>query len=270
MSDIAEAKRKLPLPSLMQQLGLHEHAKKSARCPFHEDQHASFSVWRTESGAWLFKCHTGCGQGDEINFLELHKAISRSDATKLYLEMAGVAQTSRGQPPAKKSNSENPKPFDWQPCVDALTERHLERLGEWRGYSGAFCSWLHKRGLVGLHNCYIAFPVHDRAGIIVAAHYRRKDGSWGYDPRGTKARPLIIGNLKKATQIHVFESQWDGFALCDKLAIHETDGVGVIVTRGAGNGALVGGLIQEGATVFAWEQNDCAGNQWLKVVCDNA
>ena len=31
MSDIVEAKRKLPLPLLMQQLGLGEHAKKSAR-----------------------------------------------------------------------------------------------------------------------------------------------------------------------------------------------------------------------------------------------
>ena len=46
MSDIAIAKRRLPLPTLMHQFGLREHAKKSARCPFHKDQHNSFSVYK--------------------------------------------------------------------------------------------------------------------------------------------------------------------------------------------------------------------------------
>jgi hypothetical protein len=86
--DIEEAKRRLPLPELIQRLGLGDHAKKSARCPFHEDKHNSFSVWQKD-GAWFFKCHVCCGAGDEINFLEVHKHLSRSDATKLFLEMAG-------------------------------------------------------------------------------------------------------------------------------------------------------------------------------------
>jgi len=41
---IAQAKRRLPLPELMAREGLSEHAKKSAHCPFHDDEHKSFSV----------------------------------------------------------------------------------------------------------------------------------------------------------------------------------------------------------------------------------
>jgi DNA primase len=73
----------------LHQLGLGEHAKKSARCPFHDDQRNSFSVWKKD-GAWFFKCHAGCGEGDEINFLELLRHLSRRDATGVFLEMAGL------------------------------------------------------------------------------------------------------------------------------------------------------------------------------------
>jgi DNA primase len=61
----------------MYRLGLGKHAKKSARCPFHDDKHNSFSVWRNGAGLWFFKCHAGCGEGDEINFLELHENLLR-------------------------------------------------------------------------------------------------------------------------------------------------------------------------------------------------
>ena len=82
-NDIRQAKRTLPLPTLMHQLGLGEHAKRSARCPFHGDQHNSFSVWKNGAGLWFWKCHTGCGEGDEIN---LHKDLN--DWTK-----AGVSSS---------------------------------------------------------------------------------------------------------------------------------------------------------------------------------
>ena len=45
-TSIEEAKRRLPLPLLLKQLGLGEHAKKTARCPFHEDRNPSFSVFQ--------------------------------------------------------------------------------------------------------------------------------------------------------------------------------------------------------------------------------
>jgi len=52
---IDEAKRRLPLPELMKQLGLAEHAKKSARCPLpgHDDKHPSFSSFQGKGGFWF-------------------------------------------------------------------------------------------------------------------------------------------------------------------------------------------------------------------------
>jgi CHC2 zinc finger len=269
MSSILEAKRKLPLPVLMNQLGLGEHARKSARCPFHEDKRNSFSIWRNDKGEHHFKCHAGCGAGDEINLLELHKSISRSDATKLFLEMAGANGCTPHTP--KPNQKQTTNPCNWQACVDAFTAEHLEGLAKWRGYSLKFCHWLHQSAIVGLYSDGVAFPIHD-SGKVVAAHYRLKDGSWRVFPLSSRMRPLVIGDIANAKVVNVFESQWDAFAVADKLALYEKEDIALIITRGAGNGALVSGLIPPEAIVFAWKQNDQlkggkrVGGEWLKAV----
>ena len=66
---IDEAKSQLPLPELMSREGLREHAKKTAHCPFHDDERKSFSVFQGNDGWWHYKCFAGCGEGDEIKFL---------------------------------------------------------------------------------------------------------------------------------------------------------------------------------------------------------
>ncbi|HSS18346.1 MAG TPA: hypothetical protein VLQ29_15470 [Candidatus Dormibacteraeota bacterium] len=157
-----------------------------------------------------------------------------------------------------------PQRFDWRACVDAFTQQHLERLAKWRGYSIEFCSWLKENGLVGMYHGCIAFPVHDRAGNAVACHFRLKDGSWCY-PKGTKVRPLVIGELIAGDPVHVFESQWDAFAFMDKSCERS----GIIITHGAGNGSLVAELILERSTVYLWTQNDAAGEKWERDVCAN-
>jgi len=276
--DIAEAKRRLPLPALMHRLGLGAHAKKSAKCPFHDDQQNSFSVWQRQDGSPRFKCHAGCGEGDEITFLELHHRISNTEATKLFLEMAGVERLAP-LVPKRRAPVERLVPkrrltstLDWPACVQALTEKQLEQLAAWRGYSIEFCHWLKENGFVGLYDGCIAFPVHDRAGNVVAIHYRLKDGSWRYFPQGTEVRPLVIGELVAGKPVHVFESQWDAFAFMDVSGERS----GIIITRGAQNGNLVAGLIPAEAIVYAWKQNDelkngkRAGNEWLKDVAAHA
>ena len=145
-----------------------------------------------------------------------------------------------------------------------MTGRHLERLAEWRGYPVEFCSWLHKQGLVGLHDAFIAFPVHDADRKIVAAHVRQKNGKdWYYVPKGTKVQLLVIGELIPGAPLHIFESQWDAFAFMDKSGERS----GIIITRGATNGALVAGLIPKNSIVYLWTQNDAAGEKWEKRIC---
>ena len=268
--DIQEAKQKLPLPALLHRLGLGEHAKKSARCPFHEDKRNSFSIWPRD-GFWFWKCHTGCGDGDEITFLEKHGGISRSEAIKVFLEMGGVngATSVRSQHLAKETSEQR---FDWQQCVDAFTSAHLERLAEWRGYSLKFCSWLKEKGLVGLYDGHVAFPIRDESGKVVAVHYRLKNAMWQRYPTGHKTRPIVIGKLFPGEPIHAFESQWDAFAFMDKSGERS----GIVITLGAENGKLIAGLAPQGATVYAWKQNDelknekRAGDGWLKDVAQHA
>jgi hypothetical protein len=91
---IAQAKQRLPLPALMAQEGLAAHAQKTAHCPFHDDQHKSFSVFKGEDGFWHWKCFARCGEGDEIALVKKLKAVSLSEAMSLYLDMAGFPRSS--------------------------------------------------------------------------------------------------------------------------------------------------------------------------------
>jgi len=63
--------------------------------------------------------------------------------------------------------------------------------------------------------------------------------------------------------VHLFESQWDAFAFMDTSG--ERDGI--IVTRGASNGAIVTDLIPETSTVYVWTQSDAAGQKWERDIC---
>ena len=265
---VSEAKKILSLPGLMFRVGLAEHAKKSARCPFHDDQHNSFSIWQNGAGDWRYKCHAGCGQGDEISFLEQHAGISRREAIELYLEMAGLngAKTPASKAAGVTSTSRSTSALDWPACVAAFTDKHIERFANWRGYSIEFCYWPRKNGFVGLYDDYIAFPVHNRpGGDVTAVHYRLNDGSWRYYPQGEKVRPLVIGERSAGDPVHVFESYWDAFAFMDKSG----ECSGIVITRGSGNGALAARLIRAGSTAYLWKQNDAAAEKWQTDICAN-
>ena len=104
---IDEAKRRLPLPDLMSRLGLGEHAKKSARCLWHDDQHPSLSVFEGDDGFWHYKCFVcDSSGGDEIAFLVKHFNISRREAIRRYLDMAGfpsrAPRKARKQPESRE------------------------------------------------------------------------------------------------------------------------------------------------------------------------
>jgi hypothetical protein len=112
---IDKARRQLPLPALMASEGLGEHAKKSAHCPFHDDQHKSFSVFEGKDGFWYWKCHAGCGDGDEIMFLRKLRSWSLTDAMTVYLDMAGF-------PPCVPHKSrEYPELPDSPKCPESLS-----------------------------------------------------------------------------------------------------------------------------------------------------
>jgi hypothetical protein len=140
---IDEARTLLPLPSVMRRLRYDEkHIGKEALCPFHPDTHPSFSVFQKKDGTWWHRCFVGCSQGDEIAFLVKHFNISRREAIKRYLEMAGFpakAPKSREYPAFPKSPeslsicvSESPcvsvSPVSEGQCLDKELEKELKAL----------------------------------------------------------------------------------------------------------------------------------------------
>ena len=84
-----ELKARLPLPELMARCGDGERAKKSAKCPFHEDGRNSFSVFQ-RGDMWFWKCHAGCGEGDEVHYLQRKFAVDTAGAFAKWKELAGV------------------------------------------------------------------------------------------------------------------------------------------------------------------------------------
>ena len=88
-NNIREAKRRLPLPDLMRALGDSEHARKTAKCPFHEDTRNSFSVFEFK-GEWFWKCHAGCGHGDGVDYLKAKFNLITGEAIGRYCELAGA------------------------------------------------------------------------------------------------------------------------------------------------------------------------------------
>ena len=262
--EICEAKARLPLPDLMTRIGLADRAKKSARCPFHEDKHNSFSAWRNADGHWSWKCHAGCGGGDEITFLEVHEKLSRGDAIKRFLELAGNGDATPSRARPAQSGKAKPKPFAWQKWVAGLTDKHAQQIANWRGYSVAFKGIARRR--TNRHSQRPCRISGSERGEDVGVHYRLKDGStWCYEPNGIKAAPIIFGELAAGEPVHFFESTWDGLAFMDVTGERS----GIVITRGAGNGRFAA-VIPERCTVYTWKQNDelkdgkRAGDDWLK------
>jgi hypothetical protein len=250
-------------------------AKKSgsgwmAKCPAHEDQNPSLSISEDADGGALLKCFAGCSTESVLAALgltirDLFPATHRQPSGK-------NSMTPRS--PRLKVKQTNDQIFDWRACVDAFTDAAALSLRVWRGYSIALCRCLKQNGLIGMYQGCLAFPVQDTEGNVVAVHYRLKDGSWRYFPQGGKARLLVIGEVAPGDTVHIFESQWDAFSFMDVSGERS----GILITRGASNGALASALIPKGATVYLWQQNDLpdlktgrgAGEEWTKNVLEKA
>jgi hypothetical protein len=151
MSDrhwINEAKARLPLPRLLGVLGMEAHAKKSAKCPFHEDGNASFSVYEKPKG-WRFKCHAGCGEGegDEIDFLRIHGGCGKEEAQRRFREMAlGTAAPAQTLPP--KASTPAPRQLVLPEDLSEGTRADWEQVAKVRNLSVFAVGWAAEQGTI--------------------------------------------------------------------------------------------------------------------------
>ena len=229
-----------------------------AKCPTHEDRQPSLSIHEGADGRVLLKCFAGCTTANLVAAIgltlrDLFPTRSRSQSAK--------------PAPAKKNNGAVAA-FDWSECVAALNGPELIRLGNQRWWSREFCAWLRDEKKIGLYKGHFAFPV-ERDGKIVAVKYKWGSGpnDWGVYPTEQGAACFILGDPKRAKNIHLDESQWDICSLADRTDwFRDADNHAFVATPGAGNAKLIKGLIPPGASVLAWPQNDPPGEKWLRDV----
>jgi hypothetical protein len=187
---IGEAKRRLPLPELMKQLGLGAHVNLhgNARCPFHDDQHPSFAITKKADGTWHWRCFAGCGKGDEIDLLAKARGLSNNEAIKEYLSIAGVA-TTLPKPPLERSrtpenapeqagaNKAKPTPVQPRPLAELL---------------GAVVETLRR---------YVVFPLQEQA-IVIAAWVVH---TWAFDAFDYTPYLNVLAASKRSGKTRVLE-----------------------------------------------------------------
>jgi hypothetical protein len=83
------AKLLLPLEEMLDRLQDWDLCVGEKRCPFHKDTSPSFSMFTKDDNQY-WKCHAGCGAGDQITYLEIKFSLTRGEAIRLFLEMAGI------------------------------------------------------------------------------------------------------------------------------------------------------------------------------------
>ena len=137
--------------------------------------------------------------------------------------------------PAYKAPAPQATVIDWARCVAEFTPEKAAELCEWRGYSVEIVRWMKENELIGCFQGNFAFPVHNAKGQVAAIHHKSGDG-WFYYPKGAETQPLIIGSPTHAAHTLAFESQWDAFAVLDKLHAYDPENGGIYaayITRSA-------------------------------------
>lgn len=244
MRDIDEAKARLPLPQLMEELGHGAHAKGTAKSPFRPDRNPSFGIFHKD-GTWAWKDHGTNEGGDEITYLEKALELSRKDAIAKFLEMAGIRREQKPQPTKYKLASQ---PGLWQKLHAAADAEFLTQIAASRGLEFETLEWAHQLGIIGNKDGMPAFKNGD------GAHHKAEDGGWRFLPKGTECEALTFGDVT-SRDIYVFESQWDALAIADAIGIEKAEQKFFVSTRGASNGRLAG-KFSENKNVYVFPQND--------------
>ena len=165
---------------------------------------------------------------------------------------AQVAGAVDDGPPSAK-----PQVIDWDTCIVDFKDKHLKQVCKDRGYSPRFVAWLQEQEMIGLYKGCVAFPVHNSKGEVERLHFKTAD-HWQYFPRGGDTAPLVVGApIQRAAEVLLFESQWDAFAMLDKLDAHHPENDGkycAYITRGANSNTDISKL--KVTTVTACPQND--------------
>ncbi len=172
-----------PLDSILEHL---EGVRRSgsgwtARCPAHDDRHASLSVAEGEDGRVLLNCHAGCRAEQVVAAVEM----TMGDLFPASDERAGAAR-----PPVPRATVQPPRPV---PTVAAAGGCTLDAYARAKGLDVGFLADL---GITELRRdgaTRLRVPYRDTAGETVAVRYRLALAGADRFRWQTKAKPIPYG-----------------------------------------------------------------------------
>ena len=174
--DLAELKRKCPLPVLMRRLGLERYAKPSCPSPFRPDQNASWGIFE-RNDRWMYKDFATGECGDEIGLLaHVYGQDQQRDFLKLIDRYEEVAHRTVNAP---EQALMSPVTNNEKPNVSFLvtgTDAQVSKLSELRSISVEGLLFAQQRGVLkfGVWHGHEVFAVTDQSGYL--AELRRLDG----------------------------------------------------------------------------------------------
>lgn len=183
---LSDAKQRLNINNLWRVLGLPGEPKKTCRCPFHQDHSPSLSI---SHDGQLWHCFAGCGGGDAIDFLQAARGVSKSEACREFLRIAG-GNCALVPFPRKQQQC---RPATRSACKVELTdatpgtEKEWKSLAMLRNLSIEGVALAAQRGLLlfGEHKGHAAWFVADSTRHNAQA--RRMDGQMWIEIGGKKA-----------------------------------------------------------------------------------
>lgn len=218
-SKITVAKDRLRIPELWRHFNLPGEPKPSCKSPFREDRKPSFSV-NAEGTLWN-DFATG-EAGDSVDFFQRASGLSRSEACRKFIELAGghITFTRRAIQPGPHPADVKPKPTF--PNFGKGTPADFTRLAQLRGIGREGLEWASERGLLWfstLKDCP-AWIITDSERLNAQA--RRMDGQlWEH----IHAKAWTLFGSWASWPIGIKEAQpFPAIALCeggpDFLAAH--------------------------------------------------
>ncbi len=174
--DLLELKERFPLPTLLEHLGLGNHAKASCKSPLRHEHNASWGIYE-DRGLWRWKdLGTGDG-GDEIDFLARYL---RLDGRRHFPMLANLYESLalEYRPTAQPATAVAPQPRtppDRSGFGPASPDQ-TKQLSELRHISVAALEWAQSRGVLvfGKFGGFDCYGTTDSSGKVLEV--RRLDG----------------------------------------------------------------------------------------------
>ena len=209
-SNLADAKARLNIHGLWRHFGFEGDPKPSCRCPWRDDHKPSFSV--TPDGTVWHDFATG-EAGDAVDFFQRASGLSKKDACRKFIELAGGIITTTPQAARPQARPAETKPKPSFPDFTKGTAADFKQLASLRQISREGLEWASERGLLWFAtlNGHPAWIVTDDARVNAQA--RRMDGR-PWEHIGSKA--WTLPGAWASWPIGITEAQpFPAIALCE-------------------------------------------------------